>query len=209
LQYSDFKANKQNKVEQLTHKDIENKQEQFPITIVCDAIRTPENIGMCFRISESFGVQKIYLHENSPSIENKIVKKTARNTVNQIQHASYHDFDALIEQLKQEGNTIIGIEITDKSINIQDFDFKNLGKIALLLGSERNGIKNIDLVDETVAIPMFGRNSSMNVIHSLAITLYEVTNQLAKKKLILKRAQNNKNRNTEINSAHNERSFIS
>ena len=181
MQYSDFKAKKQNKVEQLTHKDIENKQEQFPITIVCDAIRTPENIGMCFRISESFGVQKIYLHENSPSIENKIVKRTARNTVNQIQHTSYHDFDALIEQLKQEGNTIIGIEITDKSINIQDFNFKNHGKIALLLGSERNGIKNIDLVDETVAIPMFGRNSSMNVIHSLAITLYEVTNQLAKK----------------------------
>ena len=27
--------------------------------------------------------------------------------------------------------------------------------------------------------PMFGRNSSMNVIHSLAISLYEVTNQLS------------------------------
>jgi 23S rRNA (guanosine2251-2'-O)-methyltransferase len=169
-------------VKQLTHNDIENEQKQFPITIVCDAIRTPENIGMCFRISESFGVQKIYFHENSPSIENKIVKKTARNTVNQIQHASYANFDTLINKLKAEGNTIIGIEITDKSINIQDFNFKNHGKIALLLGSERNGIKNIHLVDETVAIPMFGRNSSMNVIHSLAITLYEVTNQFVKNK---------------------------
>jgi tRNA G18 (ribose-2'-O)-methylase SpoU len=182
LQYLDLEATKLNKVEQLTHKDIENKQEQFPITIVCDAIRTPENIGMCFRISESFGVQKIYLHENSPSIENKIVKKTARNTEHQIQHTTYNNFEALIEQLKQEGNTIIGIEITDKSINIQDFNFKNHRKIALLLGSERNGIENIGLVDKTVAIPMFGRNSSMNVIHSLAITLYEVTNQLAKNK---------------------------
>ncbi|MDB9732978.1 TrmH family RNA methyltransferase [Polaribacter sp.] len=169
-------------MKQLSHKDIENEQKQFPITIVCDAIRTPENIGMCFRISESFGVQKIYFHENSPSIENKIVKKTARNTVNQIQHASYANFDTLINKLKAEGNTIIGIEITDKSINIQDFNFKNHGKITLLLGSERNGIKNIHLVDETVAIPMFGRNSSMNVIHSLAITLYEVTNQFVKNK---------------------------
>jgi len=33
-------------------------------------------------------------------------------------------------------------------------------------------------LDKTVAIPMYGRNSSMNVIHSLAITLYELTNQL-------------------------------
>ena len=166
-------------MEQLTHYNIVNNQKQFPITIVCDAIRTPENIGMCFRISESFGVQKIYFHESSPSTENRIVKKTARNTVNQIDHEVYSNFNEIIHQLKAEGNTIIGIEITDKSIDIQDFNFKNHEKIVLLLGSERNGIENIHLVDETVAIPMYGRNSSMNVIHSLAITLYEVTNQLA------------------------------
>ncbi|QNM86979.1 TrmH family RNA methyltransferase [Polaribacter pectinis] len=164
-------------MKQLTHYDIENKQKQFPITIVCDAIRTPENIGMCFRISESFGVEKIYFHENSPTIENRIVKKTARNTVNQIEHDTYSNFAEIINKLKAAGNTIIGIEITDKSINIQDFNFKNHEKIVLLLGSERNGIENIDLVDYTVSIPMFGRNSSMNVIHSLAISLYEVTNQ--------------------------------
>ena len=165
-------------MKQLTHYDIKNKQKQFPITIVCDAIRTPENIGMCFRVCESFGVQKIFFHETSPTSENRIVQKTARNTINQIDFDFYDDFDQMITQLKQEGNTIIGIEITDKSINIQDFYFQNHQKIVLLLGSERNGIENINLVDHTVAIPMFGRNSSMNVIHSLAIALYEATNQL-------------------------------
>ena len=170
-------------MKQLTHYDIENKQQQFPITIVCDAIRTPENIGMCFRISESFGVEKIFLHENSPSIENRKVINTARNTLTQIPFEIYNDFEQTIRQLKKEGNTIIGIEITDKSINIQDFDFSSKEKIVLLLGSERNGIENIDLVDATVAIPMYGRNSSMNVIHSLSIALYETTNQLTKKSL--------------------------
>ena len=166
-------------MKQLTHYDIENKRQQFPITIVCDAIRTPENIGMCFRISESFGVEKIYFHENSPSLENRKVIKTARNTITEIKHEFYNNFEQTIQKLKAEGNTIVGIEITDKSINIQDFEFKNYNKIVLLLGSERNGIENVDLVDFTIAIPMFGRNSSMNVIHSLAIMLYEVTNQLA------------------------------
>lgn len=167
-------------MKQLTHNEIENIQQTFPITIVCDAIRTPENIGMCFRIAESFGVEKIYLHENSPSIDNRIVKKTARNTIQQIAYESYSNFEKTIQQLKQDGNSIIGIEITDSSIDIQDFNFANLSKIVLLLGSERHGIKNIDLVDATIAIPMYGRNSSMNVIHSLSITLYEVTNQLKK-----------------------------
>ncbi|TXD53628.1 MULTISPECIES: TrmH family RNA methyltransferase [unclassified Polaribacter] len=166
-------------MEQLTHYDIKNNQKQFPITIVCDAIRTPENIGMCFRVSESFGVHKIYFHEDSPSTENRRVINTARNTITQIEHGYYNNFNQIIEQLKAEGNTIIGIEITDKSINIQDFDFKNNEKIVLILGSERNGIKDINLMDFTVSIPMFGRNSSMNVIHSLAITLYEITKQLA------------------------------
>ena len=166
-------------MEQLTHYDIKNNQKQFPITIVCDAIRTPENIGMCFRISESFGVQKIYFHHVSPSLENRIVKKTARNTISEVSHEYYTDFEEIIEQLKAEGNTIIGIEITNKSINIQNFKFNKHEKIVLLLGSERNGIENINLLDKTIAIPMFGRNSSMNVIHSLAISLYEVTNQLS------------------------------
>lgn len=167
-------------MKQLTHYEIENKQQQFPLTIVCDAIRTPANIGMCFRISESFGVQKIYLHESSPAIDNRVVKKTARNTVNQIEYDYYNNFEELILKLKQEGNTIIGIEVTDKSINIQNFNFTISEKIVLLLGSERHGIKNTELLDATVAIPMYGRNSSINVIHSLAIALYEVTNQINK-----------------------------
>ena len=164
-------------MKQLTHKDIQNQQQQFPITIVCDAIRTPENIGMCFRISESFGVSKIYLHESSPATKNSNVKRTARNTVNQVAHSTYNNFDNTIQQLKEEGNTIIGIEITDKSIDIQNFNFTNHEKIVLLLGSERNGIENIDYIDYSISIPMYGRNSSMNVIHSLGIALYEVTNQ--------------------------------
>jgi 23S rRNA (guanosine2251-2'-O)-methyltransferase len=164
-------------LEQLTHYDIKNNQKQFPITIVCDAIRTPENIGMCFRISESFGVDKIYFHENSPSTKNRKVINIARNTITQVKHDYYADFNQIITQLKAAGNTIIGIEITDKSINIQDFNFKNHKKIVLILGSERNGIEDINLMDYTISIPMYGRNSSMNVIHSLAIMLYEVTKQ--------------------------------
>ncbi|MDT7832906.1 TrmH family RNA methyltransferase [Flavobacteriaceae bacterium S356] len=167
-------------MKQLSHSEIANNRQKFPITIVCDAIRTPENIGMCFRIAESFGVSKIYLHESSPSMENRIVKKTARNTIDQISWENYVNFQTLVQQLKSEGNTIIGIEITDRSIDIKDFDFTNSKKIVLLLGSERHGIQNINLLDASVNIPMYGRNSSMNVIHSLAITLYETTKQLTK-----------------------------
>ena len=167
-------------MKQLTHNEIDNRQQKFPITIVCDAIRTPENIGMCFRIADSFGVEKIYIHENSIDLENRKVKKTARNTILQVEHERYDDFNDLISNLKNDGIYVVGLEITDNSKKIQDFDFKKHPKIALIVGSERNGISDVNLLDQSVAIPMYGKNSSMNVIHSLAIALYEITNQLDK-----------------------------
>ena len=170
-------------MKQLQHQDITNNQQTFPISIVCDTIRTPENIGMCFRIAESFGVEHLYFHESSPTINNRIVKKTARNTITEIPHSIYNDFETLLVNFKKEGYTIIGIEITDQSIDIQNYNFKKHHKTVLLLGSERHCIKNINLVDVTIAIPMYGRNSSMNVIHSLAITLYEITNNLTQVKI--------------------------
>ncbi len=165
-------------MKQLTHNEIDNNQHKFPITIVCDAIRTPENIGMCFRIADSFGVKKIYLHENSIDLGNRKVQKTARNTIHQIEHERYSDFNNLISSIKNEGVFVVGLEITDSCTKIQTFDFKKHPKIALVVGSERNGISNVGLLDKSIAIPMYGNNSSMNVIHSLAIALYEITNQL-------------------------------
>jgi len=165
-------------MQQLDHNETLNQQQQFPITIICDAIRTPENIGMCFRISESFGVSKIYIHENSPSLENNTVKRTARNTLKNLSSDYYSDIDLLISNLKKEGNIIIGLELTDESTNIQNFDFTIHKKIVVFLGSERQGINKLTSLDTSIVIPMYGKNTSMNVIHSLAIALYEITNQL-------------------------------
>ncbi|MBS9774318.1 MAG: TrmH family RNA methyltransferase [Tenacibaculum sp.] len=169
-------------MKQLKHEEIKNNQQKFSITIVCDAIRTPENIGMCFRISESFGVQKIYLHETSPLLNNRKVERTARNTINNIEHYRYNDFKKLINKLKAEGNKIVGVEITNSSVSIHNYNFCTNEKIVLLLGSERNGIEDINLADVTISIPMYGLNSSMNVINSLAITLYEITKQITLKR---------------------------
>ncbi len=166
-------------MKQLDHNETQNKKKKFPITLICDEIRTPENIGMCFRISESFGVEKIYLHENSVELENRKVQRTARNTINQVTSDRYSNFNQLVRQLKNEGNTVIGLEITDSSQPIKNFRFTAHNKIALVIGSERNGISDVNLLDQSIYIPMHGQNTSMNVIHSLAIALYEITNQIS------------------------------
>lgn len=165
-------------MQQLHHINTQNYKRKFPISIVCDEIRTPENIGMIFRIAESFGVTKIYLHQNSPSLNNRTVKRTARNTIAELEVEIYQDFSTLITHLKKK-NTIIGIELTDESANLHEFDFTAFQNIVFVLGNERYGIQQTQDLDAGVQIVMFGKNSSMNVANSLAITLYEATKQLS------------------------------
>lgn len=167
-------------MEQLDHKKTVNNNFDFPLIVIGEELRTPQNVGMGLRISEAFGVKTFYLNNNSPNTDNRLVQRTARNTDKNIDIISYDDIILLISTLKKEGYTIIALEITDKSKNIHQYNFTEHQKIALLIGSERFGInpEALRLCNESIHIPMYGKNSSMNVINSLSVSLYEITKQL-------------------------------
>lgn len=167
-------------MEQLAHQHIQNPQKKFPIVVIGDEIRTPQNIGMCIRVCEAFGVTSFYQNDQSPSLDNKTVHRTARNTEKQIPVVVYTDILNTIQQLKDDGFTLIALEITDTSKDIHSYNFTHHAKTALLIGSERFGItpEALALCDESIHIPMFGSNSSMNVVNSLSVSLYEMTKQL-------------------------------
>lgn len=164
-------------ISQLDHVNTTNKLHNLKISILCDDIRTPENIGMIYRVAEAFGVECIYLTVDCPDATNIKVKKTSRSTINQIQTEVVDDKIQLIQSLKAEQVQCAGIEITDSSKAIQLFKGKHEAKILLVLGSERNGIdvEVLNELDECYHIDMFGKNSSINVVNALSIALYELT----------------------------------
>ncbi len=165
---------------QLNHHEISQNKCTFPIYIICDDIRSPENAGMIFRVSEAFGVQKIYFSSTSPKTDNTRLKRAARSTQQSVENEYSENLEEIIIQLKKDGFNVIGIEITNTSKSINEIKFPLDEKIALVVGAERNGIsqQNLELLDFCVHIPMYGNNSSINVVNALAITLYEVSRQL-------------------------------
>lgn len=167
-------------MEQLNHYKTQNHQADFPLVVIGEELRTPQNVGMGLRVSEAFGVKTFYLNNNSPNTENRLVQRTARNTEKNIDIVNYEDSLTLLSDLKKEGYTVIALEITNKSKNIHQYNFSSHNKIALLIGSERFGINQETLngCDESIYIPMYGKNSSMNVINSLSVSLYEITKQI-------------------------------
>lgn len=167
-------------MEQLTHTEVSNPQKTFPIAVIADELRTPQNVGMCLRVCEAFGIDTFYQNEQSPNIDNRLVQRTARNAEKRVAIKTYKNLLHQLQRLKEEGYLLLALEITDKSKDLSRFVFSNDTKIALVIGSERFGItpEALDICKESVHIQMFGQNSSMNVVNSLSVCLYEITKQL-------------------------------
>ena len=164
-------------MKQLTHFEVKNKVLLQELIIVSENIRTPENVGMLFRVSEAFGVKKVFLVGESPNLENKKVLRTARSTEKALEIRTFKDASEIISKLKAEKYQLIGLELTNNSISLHKSKISKQEKIALFIGAERFGLspETLNKLDIFVHIDLFGKNSSINVVNALAIALYEIT----------------------------------
>jgi tRNA G18 (ribose-2'-O)-methylase SpoU len=165
---------------QLKHEENQFKQTQFPITLVCDNIYFQQNIGSLFRIGEAFGIEKIiFLGKDIPLTPRKI-NKTSRSTHLHVPYTVFEENDTLINYLKENDYEIISLEIALTSKTLKEVIVPTNKKIALILGSEINGISDelLAISNQIVHITMFGQNSSMNVVQATSIALYEFTSKM-------------------------------
>ncbi len=166
---------------QLQHHQHIFPKKEFPIVILCEAIRTPENIGMLFRVAEAFGVQKLFLHQHSPKAEDKLVKRISRHTIEKVDHQIYEEPIQHVQEYKRQGYKVLALEITSTSKPISEIKLQPSDKLFVIVGAERTGVGNnlLGLCDQSVHIQMYGSNSSMNVVNSVSVALYEFTKQLS------------------------------
>ncbi len=165
---------------QLTHYNTAFTKRDFPIVLVSDQVSNAPNIGSLFRISDAFGVEKIFFcGENIPVFGRKMTK-TARATEKVVPFEINSAIHEVIAQLQKENYSIISLEITENSKPIHEVDFTKFKKIALVIGDESFGVNPETLYESDLVthIEMFGQNSSMNVVQATNIVLYEITRQL-------------------------------
>ena len=162
---------------QLTHEENQFERRTFPITLICDHIYFQQNIGSLFRISEAFGVENIiFLGKDIPLTPRKI-NKTSRSTHLYVPHQIIEETSELITYLLENKFEIIALEITNNSKPLKEIIIPENKKIAVLIGSEINGVSDelLKISNQIVHINMFGKNSSMNVSQATSVILYELT----------------------------------
>ena len=169
---------------QLIHENHKTSSITFPLHIVASDINSPLNIGSLFRLCDALGIEKLYLCGSSATPPGTKINKTSRSTEKYVDYESGLDAATLITRLKNENFIIIALEISSTSLALNDSEFiSRLDKdkpVCLVLGSEKSGISDelLALTDMTTHIPMFGHNSSMNVISAASIASYCIINQL-------------------------------
>lgn len=164
---------------QLTHDENQFEPTKFPITLVCDNIYFQQNIGSLFRIGEAFGIEKIIFLGKDIPLNLRKINKTSRSTHLHIPYSVIEENNTLIEYLQENNYEIISLEITSTSKTLKELTLPSDKKIALIIGSEINGVsEELLAISKHIHINMFGKNSSMNVVQATSIALYEFTSKM-------------------------------
>src|SRR3989344_5819530 len=125
--------------------------------VVCDNIRSLENIGSIFRTADATGVTKIFLCGISGTPPNHKIAKTALGAEKIVPFEYYKQTWRLIEKLKKEKINIVALEQNKKSVIYTKF--KPKFPLALIIGNEVKGIskKILEKSDKIIYLPMQGK----------------------------------------------------
>ncbi len=146
------------------------------IYLILDNVLDTYNIGSIFRLADAVNAKKVYLCGGSVTPPNHRIKKASINTM-EIVEWEYKEtaLEALSAIRHQSPDVqIVTIEQSKKSVPYDKFDYKL--PIALVVGHESDGVSKevLKMCDGVVELPMFGVNTSLNVMVSLGIVLYKV-----------------------------------
>ncbi len=142
--------------------------------VICDNVRSLENVGSIFRTADALGVTKIFLCGISGTPPEQKISKTALGAEKVIPWEYYKQTWRLLEKLKKEGVMIVALEQDKKSIDIKHFVPKF--PLALIVGHEVKGIspKTLSKADAIVHLPMLGEKESLNVSVAFGVAGYHI-----------------------------------
>ena len=146
-----------------------------PIYIILDNVLDTYNVGAIFRLADAVAAEKVILCGQTETPPNTRIKKASINTTEWVAWSySSTAVEAILELKNQNSKLkIITIEQDKRAVPFQAFNYEF--PIAFVVGNETTGVSKevLDMSDKIVELPMFGINTSLNVMVSLGVVLYE------------------------------------
>lgn len=157
------------------------KIKKNPIYIIVDNVLDTYNVGAIFRLADAVAAQKVILCGQTETPPHTRIKKASINTTEWVDWQYEENAQGAIAQLRHAlpKIQIVAVEQDKRSVPFQTAHYSF--PIALIVGHETDGVSQevLDMCDQIVELPMWGVNTSLNVMVSLGIVLYEVMKGIA------------------------------
>ena len=142
------------------------------VNIMLDDIRDPGNLGTLIRICDWFGVNNIYLSENSVDVYNPKVLQSTMGSLHRV-NVIYTDLFNLLDKVGEEVVVFAAVMNGDNIKNIKSSD-----NSLIVFGNESQGISDeiLNKIDRKITINKIGNAESLNVSVSAAIILNQFCN---------------------------------
>lgn len=149
---------------------------ETPLLVLLDGIEDPHNLGAILRSCEGAGVDGVFLPEHRAAGLTETVAKTSAGAVEYVRVARVTNLVRLIEDLKERGIWVVGLEGGMES-DYTSFDLRV--PLAVVFGSEGKGLRRLvrEKCDALVSIPMHGQVNSLNVSVAAGVVLFEILRQ--------------------------------
>lgn len=169
LSFRDIRPDSANHIANLSN-------DRHPISLLLDNVNDVRNIGGLFRLGDAARLSHIYIYKNDAITLNTKSKRISRNTIELIPHSFINSIDEVVELSKT--HQLTALEHTTHSILYTAFTPKK--DLLLVIGNEQHGVSDelLDLVTDSIHLPMYGLKSSMNVMCAASVAVYGLLERL-------------------------------
>ncbi|OGH23169.1 MAG: hypothetical protein A3F31_04225 [Candidatus Levybacteria bacterium RIFCSPHIGHO2_12_FULL_38_12] len=152
------------------------KIKKNPVYIIVDNVLDTYNVGSIFRLADAAAAEKVFLCGQTETPPHTRIKKASINTTEWVAWEYAETAVSAASSIKHQvsGIKIIAIEQDARSVPYDKVEYTF--PIALVVGNETHGVSKevLDIADCIVELPMWGVNTSLNVMVSLGIVLFKV-----------------------------------
>ena len=144
------------------------------VAVVLDNIRSAHNVGSAFRTCDAFRADALYLCGICATPPSPEIHKTALGAEDCVPWEYRADTLEAVRELQARGYTVVSVEQTVGSVQLDAFTPEPGRKYALVFGNEVDGVRQdvVDASDLSLEIPQWGTKHSLNVSVSLGVVLW-------------------------------------
>jgi tRNA G18 (ribose-2'-O)-methylase SpoU len=132
------------------------------------------NLGAAFRSCAALGVDAVLVTPRSADPLYRRSVRVSMGTVFQVPWTRLTNWPADLELVRAAGYTTVALGLADDAIDLAELTTRHPGPLALILGTEGDGLKPATLAaaDVVCRIPMSGGVDSLNVAAAAAVAFY-------------------------------------